>query len=109
MRTCCRHWPASPQCAGTRALSYALGYAAGNDVSHREWQQKRRGGQWSPGKGFDGWAPFGPGTVSSEILKDPQSLRITTKLNGQTVHARYDFLYQRYHRFSFERDNASTW
>jgi 2-keto-4-pentenoate hydratase/2-oxohepta-3-ene-1,7-dioic acid hydratase in catechol pathway len=46
---------------------------------------KRGGGQWSLGKGFDGWAPYGPGIVSSKLIKDPQSLQITTKVNGQTV------------------------
>ncbi|KAE9381321.1 hypothetical protein N431DRAFT_359177 [Stipitochalara longipes BDJ] len=67
------------------ALDYVLGYAIGNDVSHRDWQLKHGGGQWSLGKGFDGWAPYGPGIVSSKIIKDPQSLQITTKLNGKTV------------------------
>lgn len=69
----------------SRALEYVLGYAVGDDVSHREWQLKRGGGQWSLGKGFDGWAPFGPGIVSSSLIKDPQNLKISTKLNGQTV------------------------
>lgn len=68
-----------------RALDYVLGYAVGNDVSHREWQIKRGGGQWGLGKGFDGWAPFGPGIVSSALIRDPNSLHISTKLNGQTV------------------------
>ncbi|KAI0391655.1 fumarylacetoacetate hydrolase [Xylariaceae sp. FL0594] len=67
------------------ALDYVLGYAIGNDVSHRDWQLHRGGGQWSMGKGFDGWAPYGPGIVSTELIKDPQSLRISTKLNGKTV------------------------
>lgn len=68
-----------------KALDYVLGYAIGDDVSHRDWQLKHGGGQWSLGKGFDGWAPYGPGIVSSKIIKDPQSLKITTKLNGKTV------------------------
>jgi 2-keto-4-pentenoate hydratase/2-oxohepta-3-ene-1,7-dioic acid hydratase in catechol pathway len=67
------------------ALNYILGYAVGNDVSHRDWQLKLGGGQWSLGKGFDGWAPFGPGIVSAAVLKDPQSLAIRTRVNGQTV------------------------
>lgn len=67
------------------ALDYVLGYAVGNDVSHREWQLKRGGGQWALGKGFDGWAPFGPGIVSSQLIKDPQSLKIATKVNGKLV------------------------
>ncbi|CAJ2501187.1 Uu.00g040400.m01.CDS01 [Anthostomella pinea] len=67
------------------ALKYVLGYAVGNDVSHRDWQLARGGGQWSLGKGFDGWAPYGPGIVSSEVIRDPQTLKISTRLNGKTV------------------------
>lgn len=69
----------------SKALDYVLGYAVGDDVSHREWQLKRGGGQWALGKGFDGWAPFGPGIVSTSVIKDPQNLRISTKLNGKVV------------------------
>lgn len=69
----------------SNALDYVLGYAVGDDISHRDWQLKRGGGQWSLGKGFDGWAPFGPAIVSSRIIKDPQALRIFTKVNGKTV------------------------
>lgn len=69
----------------SRALDYVLGYAVGDDVSHREWQLKRGGGQWALGKGFDGWAPFGPGIVTKELLGDPQGLRIWTKVNGDVV------------------------
>ena len=67
------------------ALDYVLGYAVGNDVSHRDWQIKRGGGQWSLGKGFDGWAPYGPGIVTSEVIKDPHNLTIWTKLNGEKM------------------------
>ncbi|KAL4868757.1 hypothetical protein BDV12DRAFT_168940 [Aspergillus spectabilis] len=69
----------------SQALDYVLGYAVGNDVSHRDWQLKRGGGQWGLGKGFDGWAPFGPGIVSSQLIRDPNALRISTKLNGHEV------------------------
>ncbi|KAL8790525.1 MAG: hypothetical protein Q9213_000547 [Squamulea squamosa] len=69
----------------SEALNHVLGYAVGNDISHREWQLKRGGGQWALGKGFDGWAPFGPGIISARLVKDPQSLKISTKLNGETV------------------------
>ncbi len=67
------------------ALNYVLGYAVGNDVSHRDWQIKRGGGQWSLGKGFDGWAPYGPGIVSANLIKDPHKLRLMTRLNGKMV------------------------
>ncbi|KAK5987576.1 Fumarylacetoacetate hydrolase domain-containing protein 2 [Cladobotryum mycophilum] len=69
----------------SEALDYVLGYSVGNDVSHRDWQIKHGGTQWSHGKAFDGWAPFGPGIVSGEVVKDPQALNIWTKVNGETV------------------------
>ncbi|KAM3074418.1 hypothetical protein ACMFMG_002777 [Clarireedia jacksonii] len=71
--------------SASSALSYVLGYAVGNDVSHREWQLTRGGGQWALGKGFDGWAPYGPGIVSADLIKDPQGLRIWTKVNGEVM------------------------
>jgi 2-keto-4-pentenoate hydratase/2-oxohepta-3-ene-1,7-dioic acid hydratase in catechol pathway len=69
----------------SKALDYVFGYAVGNDVSHRDWQLKRGGGQWALGKGFDAWAPFGPGIVSGDLIGDPQTLRITTKVNGKVM------------------------
>lgn len=68
-----------------KALEYVLGYTVGNDVSHRDWQLKKGGGQWSLGKGFDGWAPMGPAIISPKLIKDPQNLRISTKVNGKTM------------------------
>ncbi|PHH65473.1 hypothetical protein CDD81_2253 [Ophiocordyceps australis] len=68
-----------------QALDFVLGYAVGNDVSHRGWQMLPDGGQWSHGKGFDGWAPYGPAIVSTNVIKDPQNLAIWTKIDGQTV------------------------
>ncbi|UNI15118.1 hypothetical protein JDV02_001684 [Purpureocillium takamizusanense] len=68
----------------SEALDCVLGYAVGNDVSHRDWQLKRGGGQWSHGKGFDGWAPYGPAIVSARVIQDPQALKIWTKVNGET-------------------------
>lgn len=69
----------------SKALDYVLGYTVGNDVSHRAWQLQRGGGQWSMGKCFDTWAPYGPGIVSPEVIPDPGNLDISTKLNGQLV------------------------
>lgn len=69
----------------SKALDYVLGYSIGNDVSHREWQLKRGGGQWALGKGFDGWAPYGPGIVRKDLIGDPQGLHIWTKVNGREV------------------------
>src|SRR5690606_5010045 len=35
------------------ALKYVLGYTCANDVSARDWQLKKGGGQWCRGKFFD--------------------------------------------------------
>ncbi|RDA91492.1 hypothetical protein CP533_4569, partial [Ophiocordyceps camponoti-saundersi (nom. inval.)] len=67
------------------ALDCVLGYSVGNDFSHRDWQLHRGGGQWSLGKSFDGWAPFGPAIVSTDVIPDPQKLKIWTKVNGETL------------------------
>lgn len=69
----------------SEALNYVLGYAVGNDFSHRDWQLARGGSQWSLGKGHDGWAPFGPGIVSAKLIQDPQNLKIWTRVNGKVV------------------------
>lgn len=89
--------------AESEALNYVLGYAVGDDVSHRDWQIQRGGGQWSLGKGFDGWAPYGPGIVSTSLIPDPQALQISTKLNGQTVQQSHtsDMIFNVKHTISF--------
>lgn len=67
------------------ALGYVLGYTCANDVSARDWQLKRGGGQWCRGKSFDTFAPLGPCLVTPDEIPNPNSLRIRTILNGETV------------------------
>ncbi|KAJ8473350.1 hypothetical protein ONZ45_g16328 [Pleurotus djamor] len=38
--------------------------------------------QFSMGKGPDGWAPWGPAIVSTNLIPDPQTLNIWTRVNG---------------------------
>lgn len=68
-----------------RALDYVLGYTCANDVSARDWQIKRGGGQWCRGKTFDTFAPLGPALVTADEIPDPQALRIRTTLNGEIM------------------------
>jgi 2-keto-4-pentenoate hydratase/2-oxohepta-3-ene-1,7-dioic acid hydratase in catechol pathway len=68
-----------------RALDYVLGYTCANDVSARDWQLKRGGSQWCRGKTFDTFAPLGPCLVTKEDIPNPNSLRIRTVLNGETM------------------------
>jgi len=66
------------------ALSYVLGYTAGNDVSARNFQlPDTSGGQYCYAKSFDAFAPIGPCIVSTGLAPDPQKLRYTTSVNGE--------------------------
>ncbi len=67
------------------ALDYVLGYTCCNDVSARDWQLKRGGGQWSRGKTFDTFSPLGPVLVTRDEIPDPNALQIRTVLNGQIM------------------------
>jgi 2-keto-4-pentenoate hydratase/2-oxohepta-3-ene-1,7-dioic acid hydratase in catechol pathway len=69
----------------TEALDYVLGYTCANDVSARDWQIKRGGGQWCRGKFFDTFAPLGPCLVTPDEIPNPNALRLRTLLNGETV------------------------
>ena len=66
------------------ALDYVFGYTAANDVSARKWQLAS-GGQWIRGKGFDSFCPLGPVLATTDEIPDPQNLRISTILNGETM------------------------
>jgi len=67
------------------ALDYVLGFTCANDVSARDWQIKRGGGQWCRGKFFDTFCPLGPRLVTPDELPGPNMLKISTQLNGETV------------------------
>jgi 2-keto-4-pentenoate hydratase/2-oxohepta-3-ene-1,7-dioic acid hydratase in catechol pathway len=67
------------------ALGHVFGFTVAHDVSARDWQLKRNGGQWLIGKAIDGFCPLGPAIVSTDELGDPHALRLWTKLNGAFV------------------------
>lgn len=67
------------------ALNYVFGYTCANDVSARDWQLKKGGGQWCRGKFFDTFTPLGPCLVTADEIPDPNRLRIKTILNGDVV------------------------
>ncbi len=68
-----------------RALDFVLGYTCCNDVSARDWQIKRGGGQWSRGKTFDTFSPLGPCLVTRDEISNPNALKLRTVLNGQVM------------------------
>jgi 2,4-didehydro-3-deoxy-L-rhamnonate hydrolase len=65
------------------ALNYVAGYSIINDVSEREWQLKKDGGQWDKGKSSDTFAPLGPYLVLPENIGNPENLNIWLKINGK--------------------------
>jgi 2-keto-4-pentenoate hydratase/2-oxohepta-3-ene-1,7-dioic acid hydratase in catechol pathway len=67
------------------ARAYVAGYMNGNDVSARDWQLGRPGGQWLLGKTPDTFAPTGPYLVTADEVADPQQLAISLTLNGETM------------------------
>jgi 2-keto-4-pentenoate hydratase/2-oxohepta-3-ene-1,7-dioic acid hydratase in catechol pathway len=67
------------------AFRFVLGYTCANDVSARDWQKQKGGGQWSRGKSFDSFCPLGPCLVTTDEIPDPSGLAIRTILNGQAV------------------------
>lgn len=67
------------------ALDYIAGYSCGHDVSARDWQLGKPGGQWLMGKTFDGFAPVGPELVTAGEIGDPGQLDIELRLNGETM------------------------
>ncbi len=64
-----------------RALEHVFGFSVMNDVSARDVQQKRHGGQWFKGKSLDGHAPMGPWIVVADTL-DYDRLQLVTRVNG---------------------------
>lgn len=71
--------------ARENARRHIAGYTIGHDVSARDWQQRKPGGQWLLGKSFDTFAPFGPELVTADEIENPQNLHIQLRLNGQTM------------------------
>lgn len=67
------------------ALDHVAGYAVGNDVSEREFQTERPGGQWTKGKSPDTFAPIGPWLVTKDEVPNPEKLNIWLKVNGETM------------------------
>lgn len=68
-----------------RALEHVAGYMNGHDVSARDWQIGRPGGQWLLGKTPDTFAPLGPYLVTADEIPNPENLRVQLRLNGETM------------------------
>ena len=65
------------------ALAHVAGYTVANDVSARGLQRSDR--QWLRAKGFDTFCPVLPAIVPVDELGDARGLRVTQRLNGETM------------------------
>jgi 2-keto-4-pentenoate hydratase/2-oxohepta-3-ene-1,7-dioic acid hydratase in catechol pathway len=65
------------------ALDHIAGYCLVNDVSEREFQLGRPGGQWDKGKGCDTFGPVGPWLVTADEIGDTNNLSMWLEVNGK--------------------------
>jgi 2,4-didehydro-3-deoxy-L-rhamnonate hydrolase len=65
------------------ALNHVAGYCIVNDVSERSFQMATT--QWDKGKGFDTAGPIGPWLVTTDEIRDPQTLDMRLEVNGRTM------------------------
>lgn len=66
-----------------QAFDFIAGYTIFNDISVRDYQ--RRTSQFLQGKTFDTTGPCGPTIVTADEVSDPANLRISLRLNGETM------------------------
>ena len=65
------------------ALDSIAAYTCLNDVSARD--EQFSDGQWTRGKSFDTFCPIGPRRVPAGEIEEPNALRISCRVNGETV------------------------
>lgn len=65
------------------AYEHIAGYSIYNDASVREWQFHAK--QIASGKNFESTGAFGPWLVTRDEIEDGRSLKIATRINGETV------------------------
>lgn len=63
------------------AMDHVFGFCVLNDMTARDIQQKKHGGQWWKGKSLDGHAPMGPWIVAANGF-DWSSRRLVSRVNG---------------------------
>ncbi|SPF00314.1 Ureidoglycolate lyase [Streptomyces sp. MA5143a] len=71
------------------ALEHVAGYTIANDLTDRATvfrrDMKAIGTDWLRSKNAPGFTPLGPWIVPAESIADPGDLRVTLKLNGDTM------------------------
>jgi 2-keto-4-pentenoate hydratase/2-oxohepta-3-ene-1,7-dioic acid hydratase in catechol pathway len=66
-----------------QAKGAIAGYFLSNDVSERDFQIARSGGQWDKGKGCETFGPIGPWFVTKDEIRNPQNLNMWLDVNGE--------------------------
>jgi 2-keto-4-pentenoate hydratase/2-oxohepta-3-ene-1,7-dioic acid hydratase in catechol pathway len=67
----------------SKAMEYVAGFMVMNDVTGRDVQYGDK--QWVRGKSFDTFGPCGPWLITADEIPDSKNLRLSLKLNGQTM------------------------
>ena len=65
------------------ALRFVAGYCVGQDLSDRELQLLGSPAQFSLGKSYENFTPFGPWLTSADEVEDPNKLAIACEVNGE--------------------------
>ncbi len=69
--------------AEAEAMDYVAGYSIFNDISARDYQM--RTSQWTIGKTFDTFGPFGPALVTADEIADPHALALRLSIDGEVL------------------------
>jgi 2-keto-4-pentenoate hydratase/2-oxohepta-3-ene-1,7-dioic acid hydratase in catechol pathway len=94
--------------AEERAMDHVFGYAAFNDTTVREVQQRRHGGQWFKGKSLDGYGPMGPWIITAAGV-NLDDVRIICRVNGvEKQNASYRQMYFKIPRIIAEVSRGLT-
>ena len=67
-----------------KAADHIFGYTVAHDVSARDWQLRRNGGQWLLGKSMNAFCPIGPCITTPDEIGDPHNLNLKCSVNGVT-------------------------
>ena len=84
------------------ARSVIAGYLVANDVSVRDWLQKRSP-TFTLGKSFDTHGPIGPWLTTDDEITDPLDLHMTLTVNGEVRQdfATNDMIYDIYEQIAY--------
>jgi 2-keto-4-pentenoate hydratase/2-oxohepta-3-ene-1,7-dioic acid hydratase in catechol pathway len=62
-----------------------LAIPCANDISARDWQKEKGGGQFCRGKSFDTFCPVGPCLTTADEIPDPSKLMLRTFVNDEKM------------------------